>query len=308
MLRGIDTAAAGMIREQRKHDTITNNIANINTPGFKQGDSVARSFPEVMIALMNGTAGQNNAISIGKLNTGVFAEENVQSYQEGDLIETKKPLDIALSSNIQVPDPNNPAKDLQFDSSGKIIMPDGSKIFQPQAFFTVQDKNGNTRYTRNGSFQADENGMLTTADGYKVLGRDGQPIVLVDPTTNEFLPNVQIRSDGQVIDEVNGQPLLNANGQPVSLMISRVNNPNRLLLEGDGVYKINQADQASVTTMVPGSDVQIKQGFIEQSNVDAAQSMVALDSALNAYEANQKVIQYYDQTVDKAVNDVGRVN
>ena len=57
MLRGLYTAAAGMIMEQRKHDTITNNISNINTPGFKQGNAVSRSFPEFMISLTNGESG-----------------------------------------------------------------------------------------------------------------------------------------------------------------------------------------------------------------------------------------------------------
>jgi flagellar basal body rod protein FlgG len=74
MLRGLYTAAAGMISEQRRHDTITNNIANINSPGFKQGSSLSRSFPEMLISRIRG--GQDGAANakIGRLNTGVFAE------------------------------------------------------------------------------------------------------------------------------------------------------------------------------------------------------------------------------------------
>jgi flagellar basal-body rod protein FlgG len=53
--------------------------------------------------------------------------------------------------------------------------------------------------------------------------------------------------------------------------------------------------------------VQIRQGFVERSNVDAAQSMVDLMTALRAYEANQKIVQYYDRSLEKTVNEVGRV-
>src|ERR1700682_1651408 len=118
MLRGLYTAAAGMIMEQRKHDTITNNISNINTPGFKQGNAVSRSFPEFMISISNGDSNTRSVRPIGKLNTGVFAEEDLSIYLQGDLQETKNPLDVALVSNIKVPG-------LQFDGSGKMVTADG---------------------------------------------------------------------------------------------------------------------------------------------------------------------------------------
>jgi flagellar basal-body rod protein FlgF len=300
MLRGLYTAAAGMIMEQRKHDTITNNISNINTPGFKQGNAVSRSFPEFMISLTNGDSGTRSIKPIGKLNTGVFAEEDLSIYLQGDLEETKNPLDMALVSNIQIPG-------LQFDGSGKTITADGQKIFQPQAFFTVLDNNGEQRYSRNGKFQANEAGELITPEGFKVLGRDGQPIVLIDSATNTYLANVKLKPDGTILDEVNGRPINNANGQPLALMISRVDNPNRLIREGNGVYRINPEDAASVTSIIPNNEVQVKQGYIERSNVDAAQSMIDMTAALRAYEANQKIVQYYDKSMEKTVNEIGRV-
>jgi flagellar basal-body rod protein FlgG len=90
-------------------------------------------------------------------------------------------------------------------------------------------------------------------------------------------------------------------------MISQVNDPNRLIREGNGVYKINPEDAASVTAIIPNNEVQIKQGYIERSNVDATQSMIDMTAALRAYEANQKIIQYYDKSIEKTVNEVGRV-
>ncbi|UUZ91245.1 flagellar basal body protein [Paenibacillus sp. P25] len=58
MLRGLYTAASGMIAQQRKHDIVTNNIANINTPGFKSGGGIDRSFPEILISRIRN--GQGN--------------------------------------------------------------------------------------------------------------------------------------------------------------------------------------------------------------------------------------------------------
>lgn len=300
MLRGLYTAAAGMITQQRKHDTITNNISNLNTPGFKQGNAVSRSFPEMLIALTNSEPGQPAVKQIGRMNTGVFAEEDLSIYVQGDLQETKNPLDMAIVSNIQVPG-------LTFDGAGKTITADGQKVFQPQAFFTVLDNNGQERYSRNGKFIVNSAGELVTSEGYRVLGADRQPIVLRDNATGEFLSEAKVTPNGQFLDAVDGLPLLNAQGQPISLLLSRVENPNRLIREGNGVYRLNPEDQGQVTAAVPNDQVQIRQGFVERSNVDPAQSMIDMNAAMRAYETNQKMVQYYDKSLEKAVNEVGKV-
>ncbi|WP_135551999.1 flagellar hook-basal body protein [Paenibacillus cymbidii] len=300
MLRGLYTSAAGMISQQRKHDTITNNISNLNTPGFKQGNAVSRSFPEMLISLVGKDEGQTEVRQIGRLNTGVFAEEDLSIYVQGDLSETKNPLDMAIISNIQVPG-------LAFDGAGKAMTPDGQKVFQPQAFFTVLDNEGQERYSRNGKFAVNDTGELVSSEGYRVLGADGQPIVLRDNATGEFISSAKVTPTGQFVDAVNGVPLLDAQGNQIALRISRVDNPNRLVREGNGVYRINAGDEGLVTVAVPNNEVQIRQGFIERSNVDAAQSMVDMNAALRAYETNQKMVQYYDKSLEKAVNEVGRV-
>ncbi|MCD1260872.1 flagellar hook-basal body protein [Paenibacillus athensensis] len=299
MLRGLYTAASGMIAEQRRHDTITNNIANINSPGFKQGNSLSRSFPEMLIERIR--AGENSApvTPIGRLTTGVFAEENIALHAQGDLQETQNPYDFALVSNIQV-------AGITFDETGKYVNADGERTFQPQALFTVQNAAGEQRYSLNGKFTVDPSGQLVNADGNLVLGRDGQPIVLVDPNSGLPIRSFQVTNSGDFING-DGRPMLNAAGQPIGLLLSRVDDPNLLLREGNGLYRINPGDEGRVTAVQPGDQVEVRQGFIERSNVDPAQSMVDMMSALRAYEANQKVIQFYDKSMDKAVNDVGRI-
>jgi flagellar basal-body rod protein FlgG len=287
MLRGLYTAASGMISQQRRHDTVTNNISNINTPGYKQTNAVTRSFPEMMLSLTG--AGPESINKIGKLTTGVFAEESLSIHLQGDLTQTNNSSDFALISNIDL-------NGLSFDESGKNVAPDGTVTFQPQAFFTVQDQNGDIRYTRGGKFTLTEQGFLMASDGSNVLGADGRPIQM---PVGVGLESLKLTNDQRFLD-VNGQDI------GVQLLISRVDNPNLLVREGNGSFGFATADGAAAA-IAPGERVEVRQGYVERSNVDTAQAAVDLMSALRAYEANQKVIQFYDQSLSKAVNEVGRV-
>jgi flagellar basal-body rod protein FlgF len=297
MLRGLYTAAAGMISEQRRHDTITNNIANLNSPGFKQGNALSRSFPEMLIATIRGGQGASPA-PLGRMSLGVFSEESISVHTQGDLQETQNPFDFALVSNIQLPG-------IAFDATGKYVNAEGERTFQPQALFTVLNPNGEQRYSLNGKFTVDAGGQLVNANGEQVLGRDGQPLVLLDGA-GQPISNFKVTSKGEFMDS-DGRPILDAAGAPIGLMLSRAENPNLLLREGNGLLRINPGDEATISQVAPGDQVEVRQGFIERSNVDSAQSMVDMMSALRAYEANQKVIQSYDKSMDKAANEVGRV-
>lgn len=297
MLRGLYTAAAGMISEQRRHDTVTNNIANLNSPGFKQGNALSRSFPEMLISTIRGGQGASTA-PLGKMSLGVFSEESIAVHTQGDLQETKNPFDFALVSNIQLPG-------ITFDTTGKYVNADGERTFQPQALFTVINPDGEQRYSLNGKFTIDAGGQLVNANGEQVLGRDGQPLVLLD-AAGQPISAFRVTDKGEFLDS-DGRPIVNATGQTMGLMLSRAENPNLLLREGNGLLRINPGDEATITQVAPGDQVEVRQGFVERSNVDSAQSMVDMMSALRAYEANQKVIQSYDKSMDKAANEVGRV-
>lgn len=294
-----------MLTQQRKHDTVTNNISNLNTPGFKQANTVARSFPEMLIAAM-GTDKPGASPYIGTMYNGVFGEESIALQLQGDLQETHNPLDFALKSNIQVLD--GAGVPLAFDATGKNLDADGNVTYQPQALFTVQNAQGETRYTLNGKFSVNEQRQLVNISGNLVLGDDGKPIVLVD-ANDEAISDFNVTSAGYFLDR-EGQPLANANGDPLRLMLMKAQNPNQLILEGNGLYTINAEDQASIVVLDPNNrldDVEVNQGFVERSNVDSTQSMIDLMSAMRNYEANQKMVQYYDKSLEKAVNEVGRI-
>lgn len=287
MLRGLYTAAAGMIAQQRRHDTVTNNISNINTPGYKQTNSVSRAFPEMLLSLTG--VEPKDQVKIGKLTSGVFAEESLSIHLQGDLTQTNNASDFALISNIDVPG-------LVFDASGKSVGEDGEVTFQPQAFFTVQNANGEVRYTRGGKFTLTEDGFLMTSDGSSVLGAGGQPIQFPVGTG---LENLVLTEDQRFVGP-------DGNDLGVQLLITRVDNPNELVRDGNGNFRF-EGEDGEARAIEAGERIEVRQGYVERSNVDAAQASVDLMAALRAYEANQKVIQFYDQSLGKAVTEIGRV-
>ncbi|MBT2288267.1 flagellar hook-basal body protein [Paenibacillus albidus] len=291
MIRGLYTAAAGMVTQQRRHDTATQNIANLNTTGYKQVDSVSHAFPEVMISAMS----RGTTQAVGRINTGVFAEQSISQYLQGDLIESGKPVDFALSTDLQVQDPVT-GDNIIFDGSGKSVTAQGEVIYRPQAFFTVQDNEGNNLYTRNGSFTIDATGQVLSAGGFKVLDANGNPLLLTDPQDN-------LKVDGQ------GNLLYPATGLPsgTRLGISVVNKPQELVRDGNGVFHADDLQAADIRYTNVNDNMQVHQGFLENSNVDPTLVTVDLNAAYRAYEANQKVIQFYDSSLQKAVNEVGRV-
>jgi flagellar basal-body rod protein FlgG len=190
---------------------------------------------------------------------------------QGDLRETGNPFDFAVISDILV-------EGLQFDN-GKTITADGQRVFQPQAFLTVLNANNEQRFTRNGKFTVDPLGQVVTAEGFRVAGQDGQPILLMNPDTGVPISNVTINNRGQILDSVNGMPILDANGQPMALLLTRVEEPMRLVAEGSGILR-NDEQLPSLTAPVnPNDQVEVRQGFLERSNVDPTQATVDIMTA-----------------------------
>lgn len=293
MLRGLYTATAGMIAEQRRHDTVTQNIANMNTPGYKQVNSISRTFPEMLVALQSN--GQKpTSRNIGRLATGVFAEESMPSYAQGDIRDTGRNTDLSLKTNIEVTDPAT-GQAIPFDSSGKYVNENGEVMYRPEAFFSVMDNNNNVKYTRDGSFQVSANGELLTAQGYRLLNQAGEPITFPQGLS---VDNLTINAAGAMTDGVN---------QLGQLGIKIVNRPQELVSEGSNTYRAEDEEVADIRDLQANDAVEMRQGALEGSTVDPTQSMVDLMAAQKAYESNQKVIQFYDKSLDKAVNEIGRV-
>ncbi|MCC3356188.1 flagellar hook-basal body protein [Bacillus sp. REN16] len=278
MLRGFYSAAAGMLAQQRRTEMLTNNIANANTPGYKVDQGSLRAFPEMLMQRLEGVQspaknGGNlrTASSIGGLNTGVYMQEMIPLFKQGDLRETGLLTDVALvNGNLPI--------NAETNKPGSL-------------FFTVQNTNGDVRYTRNGNFTVDPAGFLTTNEGFYVLNENGNRIALEN---DQF----DVSADGSIL----------VNGQAQSrLGIAFSEDPLNLIKEGNGLYRSNDGADLPNAAANPEVSYSLKQGFLEGSNVDVTQAMTEMMTAYRTFEANQKVLQAYDKSMDKAVNEIGRL-
>lgn len=142
-----------------------------------------------------------------------------------------------------------------------------------------------TRYTRDGSLKIDQQGRLVTGDGLFVLGADDQPINL---TTLNF----RINKDGSIYEkeELVGQ-----------LKLVSVTDEKSMRKEGNSLYITTEATEL---TDFGGT---VEQGFLESSNANSIEEMINMIATMRSYEANSKIIQTYDATMEKVVNNVGAV-
>jgi len=142
MIRGLYTAASGMLAEAQRTDVISNNLANVTTAGFKKDVTITKDFASLLISRVNDGV---EAPAIGSLGVGVMVDEVATDYSTGTVKTTGNDFDLAIEG---------------------------------KGFFAVQTPQGK-RYTRNGTFAKSSRGELVTSDGYQVLGTNG-PILVND--------------------------------------------------------------------------------------------------------------------------------
>jgi flagellar basal-body rod protein FlgF len=230
MDRGLYLAASGMLAEQVRQNQIANDLANASTPGYKADRTTQQSFGSMLLA--NSQTGQ----VIGSQTTAVQVTGEVTDWTAEPVKDTGEPLDFA-------------------------IVGDG--------FFALQTAGG-TRYTRNGQFTANAQGQLVTADGDRVLGRDGRPLTL--------------GADGKV--------------DPRNVDVVLLTNPQK---GGDNLVTGTPGRPAG---QIAG---QVRSGALEGSGADPTTAMVDMIASSRAYESGQKVIQTIDSSLQKASNDVGKL-
>jgi len=150
-------------------------------------------------------------------------------------------------------------------------------------FFTVQTEQG-LRYTRQGHFVLNPEGLLATANGDLVLGQSGPISVALDSSIAE---DGSIHSNDGVVDK---------------LAIVQVTDSGQLRRAGNGYFQA--VDDRALTDS--DASVRIRTGFLEESNVDALEEMANMIDVYRQFEANQKALRAQDETLEKAVNQVGR--
>lgn len=286
MLRGIYTGAAGMVVQQNRLDAISNNLANVDTTGYKRDTAIQKAFPELLLRRMSDdgvtqfpyrhpvVGSFDSASVVGSIGTGVETNEVFTAFTQGGLRQTENSFDMAL------------------DGDG---------------FFVVQTPYGE-RYTRNGSFLIGPEGMLVTKQGYPVLGENG-PIQLklnnfVVDEDGVIYQNADFANDPQRLVSMRENEWLNT-VEVDRLQIVQVRQPRYLQKQGDSFWRTTEesGEAATVTAGRP----KIRQGFLEGSNVNPVTEMVQMIEVNRAYEANQKVIQAQDQATSRLINEAMRL-
>ena len=259
MLKGLYTAYTGMINEQHRMDTMTNNLANVSTVGFKKEGATSRSFEDILTVKIKDASTGSTRITqpLGYDNPGVKIGENYTDYTQGSFRITDNTYDLALA---------------------------GDGFFAIE--FTNKAGETSTMYTRNGQFTLTREGYLTTEDGDYVLDTQNRRIQL-----NTLLES-RIMDDGTIYQ----------NGVAVAtIQVTDFEDYNYLAKYAETYYRPVEGAR----TMA--ANAEIKSGYLEMANVNIVSEMVNLIAISRQYESNQKVIQTYDDSLEIAVNQLGKI-
>jgi flagellar basal-body rod protein FlgG len=266
MIRGLHTAAAGMVAQQKDIDVISNNIANVNTTSFKKDRT---EFQDLMYQSLNFTAGATGANTTNPtgIDTGLGVRVSgiQKEFLQGNLTATGNSYDIAIEG---------------------------------LGFFKVINENtGDEYYTRNGSFKIGPNGTLVNQLGYEL-----QPAVDVNSDPANPYIKVSIANDGTVV----GQFADGTTQSITTLETYNFLNPAGLTPQGNSLYMETETSGAATLGQPSVNGFgSLAQGYIEGSNVELVEEMVNLITAQRGYEANSKAINTTD-TMLQTVNQLKR--
>lgn len=175
MVKGLYTAYTGMIHQEKRMDVLSNNLANVNTIGYKKEGATAQAFGDLLAyKIKDNTEGYRNAKRIGVNNPGVKIGEGYTDFSQGGLKETGSTFDLALTDN---------------------------GFFEVE--FTSKSGESTVKYTRDGNFTMDQQGYIVTQDGDHLLNVDGK-YVQIDPNAavTEINTSGQVIQDGNVADTI----------------------------------------------------------------------------------------------------------
>jgi flagellar basal-body rod protein FlgF len=241
---GIYTAYSGMKAQMEALDLLANNLANINTTGFKE--------QKAFYTLLNDSQSGTQAPLESAVQSHAVLAEAAFNLANGSLLETGRELDVALAG---------------------------------PGFLTVQTPAG-LRYTRNGNLQTNASSQLVTVEGFPVLGERGA--ITLGPGKVEISEQGEVVVDGRQVDR---------------LKMATFDNSVRLMREGDTLLAAPQGAPESR----PADATAVKQGFLEQSNVNPVLSTVRMVEIMRHFEAIQKCMSMISNVVDaKSIEKLSR--
>ncbi len=270
MVRSLWSAASGMVAQQTNVDTIANNLANVNTTGYKTEVAEFKSLLYQNIQSKTTSAnGERKPIS-AQVGLGVRNSSITSMFKQGPMLAS----------------PSTTA----FGIDGK-------------GMFAVRGQDGKTYYTRNGDFNFNRGTgnqlVLSTSDGLPVLDSAGRTIAL--DGTRYVASKITVSTDGELC-----YPDATNNAQPMGIRIGlyQFSNPAGLEKIGNTLYNITEASGPAMNEATNNNlDKSIlMQGYLEGSGVQVVDEMVNMIVAQRAYEMNSKAITTSDEMMQQANN------
>jgi flagellar basal-body rod protein FlgG len=261
MNQALWVAKTGLDAQQTRMEVVSNNLANVGTTGFKRDRAIFEDLLYQNISQVGASSTQDTQLPSGfSLGTGVRVVATEKLHSQGKLINTGNPFDLAA----------------QGKGFFQILMPDGSLA-----------------YTRDGSFQVNQEGQLVTSSGYQV-----QPAISVP----EGALTVTVGSDGVVSALLPGSV---APTQIGTVQLSNFINPAGLQAIGQNLL-LESGSSGAPQTGTPGLNGlgTLIQGSVESSNVNVVEELVNMIEAQRAYEMNSKAIAAADQMMQFVNNNL----
>jgi len=261
MVRSLWTGASGMIGQQAQVDVIANNLANVNTHGFKKQRIEFEDLIYQTIRVAGTPATENTVVPVGvQMGHGVRIAATQRVFSQGSLQQTDVPTDMAIAG---------------------------------EGFFRVQMFDGSWAYTRNGTFKVDSDGRMVTSNGFWLL-----PDIMMP---EGFLPEtISVSRDGRVsviVPEIDPREAIEVG----RLELYRFPNPVGLMAVGDNLFRVSAASGEPIPGIPGFDGMgTIQNRFLEMSNVSVVQEMVNLIVAQRAYEFNSRTIQTSDSMLGTA--------
>jgi flagellar basal-body rod protein FlgG len=250
-VQSLYTAATGMESLQSKLNVIANNLANVNTTGFK---SDRANFEDLFYRHEPFPGAQDAANNYTPTGTqtglGVRMQSTQTQFQQGAFQETGGPLDLAIEG---------------------------------KGFLRVLDPTNNQPlYTRAGNLSINANNQLVV--GSAQTGRLLDPAIQLDPTTL----GISISASGQVLAQLPGQPQMQQVG---TINLASFSNPQGLLKLGENLYSETIASGPAVQATPGQNGLgSVRQGFLELSNVEPVRELIDLITTQRSFEMNSQVI------------------
>ena len=264
MIRSMYSGISGMVNHQTRMDVVSNNIANVNTTGFK---ACRTSFKDALYMAVNSSGQEQGSFQVG---TGIGVSGISNDFAQGDLEPTGRVLDLAVSG---------------------------------RGFFGVKGDNesgdGQVKYTRDGTFLVDSDGYLVNSMGMRIVGVDNEDGIKVE---TEYLEDIQIDEEGRIfifeeedpIDQIQLFDFSNLSGlTKVGSNLYMENNST-----GENITKYDAIEEESEDFERFGT---INSGYIEMSNINLAKEMTNLITTHRGYQANTKVFSTADDVLREII-------